>query len=340
MPLPRSLSTLLLLGGLCLTPAAMAEAAAGEVDSAACRRLDSGPGPHSMLLAPAADALLISSHDRRDFARPGMIQRHEIASGRLSELPRRGEPAGLAFRPHHMALQQKDGEWRLWVINHDEPTPNGQKHSLLVYALQADGLSFRQRLSDPLLSSPNHLALSDDGDVYISNDRRNGASVLELALRQSRATLVHYREGRGFRVVADGLSFTNGVLAERQRVLAVTTFGNTLLDYPRRADGSLGKARVAFRAEHLDGLFPGPEPGSYFTITHGPLLAFMQHKANSKRRSASTLHVVNPDTGKSRVFFADDGARISAMASAVIAGRTLYIGQSFDAFILACPLRD
>lgn len=340
MSLTRSSSALLLLGSLCLTSAAMAASAGGAVDNAACRRVDTGPGPHSLLLASTGTALLISSHDRRNFASTGRIQRYELPSGRLSELPRRGEPAGLAFRPHHLALQQKDGEWRLWVINHDEGNPNSQKHSLLVYALQGDGLSFRQRLSDPLLSSPNHLALTEDGDVYISNDRRNGASVLELALRQSRATLVHYREGRGFRVAAEGLSFANGILAERHRVLAVTTFGNTLLDYPRQADGSLGKPRIAFRAEHLDGLSPGPEPGSYFTASHGPLLAFMRHKASSRQRSASTLYAVHPDTGQSRVFFADDGQHISAVTSALVAGRTLYLGQGFDAFILACALRD
>ncbi len=344
MALARPAYAFLLFTSLCLlSPGAAAKPSpAGDprVDSAACRRIATGPGPHSLLLAPAGDALLISSHDRRNFASTGNIQRHDLASGRLSNLPRRGEPAGLVFRPHHLALQQEGGEWRLWVINHDEDNANSRKHSLLVYSLRADGLQFRQRLSDPLLSSPNHLAITEDGDVYVSNDRRNGASVLELALRQSRATLVRYREGQGFAVVAEGLSFPNGIVAEGRRVLAVTTFGNTLLEYPRQADGRLGKPRVVFRAEHLDGLSPGPEPGTYFTAAHGPLLAFMRHQSSSAQRSASTVYVVNPDTGQSRVFFADDGQRISAVTSALIAARTLYLGQGFDAFIMACPLRS
>ncbi len=225
------------------------------------------------------------------------------------------------------------------MVNHDEDTPNSRHHSLLVYALSADGLSFRRRLSDPLLSSPNHVAVARNGDVYVSNDRKNGSSVLELALRQSKANIVLWQEGRGWKIVADGLRFPNGVQAEEKRVLAVLSFGNALLEFPRRADGTLGPAKTVLELPALDSLGSSPDAGHYLVVSHGPLLDFLRHQNDSRHRSGSIIYNVNPDTGQARPFFSDDGSRISAMAHALVVKQALYIGQSFDSFVLKCPLR-
>lgn len=310
-----------------------------RLDTAACSRIATGPGPHSLLPLPGSSRLLISSHDRRAFELPGELYAYDTATARQLRLARVGEPRGLTLRPHHMDIATRNGETLLHVINHDEDTPNGTRHSILVYALQGDRLVFRQRLADPLLSSPNHLSIAPDGDLYVTNDRRDGSSVLELALRQKKATLVHYRAGRGWRIVAEGMSFPNGVKAEAERVLVVKTFGNEMSAWPRYEDGSLGPRQSIVSLPYLDGLNPGPEPGTWLTVSHGPLMDFLRHKGNSGHASPATIYLVTPATRSYRPFFADDGKRISAMSAAVIAGQALWIGQSFDSFILRCPLR-
>ena len=89
----------------------------------------------------------------------------------------------------------------------DDDTPNGRRHSILVYAVEADGLRFRRQLSDPLLSSPNHLAIAPDGDIYVSNDRRDGSSVLELAADKAGwGTSLPEGRGRGI-AVAESFGF-------------------------------------------------------------------------------------------------------------------------------------
>jgi hypothetical protein len=162
---------------------------------------------------------------------------------------------------------------------------------------------------------------------------------MELALRQSKATVVHYREGRGWRVAAEGLTFPNGIEADADRVLVVMTFGNALLSWPRQPDGSLGRQERVLSLPALDGLNPGPEPGTWLTVSHGPLLDFLRHKGSSSHRSRATLYLVNPSTRSYQPFFTDDGGRISAMSNAVLLNKALYIGQSFDPFILRCPLK-
>lgn len=310
-----------------------------RVEAAACRRIATPAGPHSLLALPGSPRLLISAHDRRNFDKPGDLHVYDTLAGQLRRLPRTGEPAGLVLRPHHMDIVSRGEDTLLYLINHDEDSPNSRRHSVLVYVLEPDRLVFRKRYTDPLLSSPNHLSVAPDGDIYVTNDRRDGSSVMELLLRSKKANLVQYREGRGWRVVAEGLSFPNGVKADAERVLVVMTFGNAMLTWPRLPDGTLGVREQVLSLPALDGLNPGPDPGTWLTVSHGPLLDFLRHKRSSGHPSRATVFLVNPGTRSFQPFFSDDGKRISAMSNAVLAGQALYIGQSFDSFILRCPLK-
>lgn len=321
--------------------ATVSASASNRVDSALCHPVQTGPGPHSLIKVSGSTVrLLVSSHDRRNFEKTGDIYDYHPSTGKMRPLPRSGEPRELSFRPHHLDIYQENTETLLYVINHDDKKPNSRHHSILVYAIQPDRLVFRKRLSDPLLSSPNHLSISPGGDIYVSNDRRDGSSVMELVLRQKKATIVHYREGSGWRVVATGLSFPNGVEAESSRVLVSKTFGNALLEFPRKPDGSLGMPRTVVSLPLLDGITPAQAPDHYLVISHASLVDFLQHKSNGSHRSPATVHEVNRVTGKTRIFFKDDGRKISGISAAVTAPDAVYFGQSFEPFLLRCPHKN
>lgn len=330
LPLPVFLSACLLL--TCTLPTV-----AATIDKTQCRKVPTGPGPHSLLMLPGEERLLVSSHDRRHFERHGDIYEHLPGSGTMRKLPRLREPDSLAFRPHNMAVRQSGEDTLLYLINHDDDTPNSIQHSVVVYAITADGLEFRQQLRHPLLSSPNHIALAPDGDIYISNDRRNGRSTMELALRQKKATIVHHRQGKGWRIVAEGLSFPNGVHAEQDRVLVSKTFGSAVLAYQRNGDGSLGKPRTVISLPLLDGIFPSLSRSVHYTISHASLFDFLQHKRNGRHASAATIHAVNADTGASSVIFSDDGLLISGLSAVIETRNAFFLGQSFEPFLLRCP---
>ncbi|HEX4870073.1 MAG TPA: hypothetical protein VFV15_05035 [Moraxellaceae bacterium] len=324
---------------LALLPCAPLAAGDARPDATACVRIPTPPGPLSLLPLPDPLRLLVSTHDRRHFERPGELYAYDTAAGLLKRLPRRGEPAGLVLRPGHMDLVRRGKETLLYLVNHDSDSANGRRHSVLVYAVQGDHLDFRKRYRDPLLRSPNHLSVAPDGDLYVTNDRLDGSSVMELLLRKPTGTLVHYREGQGWRVVADGLGYANGVKAEAERVMVVMTFGNAMLTWPRQADGTLGTREQVVSLPALDGLAAGPSPGTWLTVSRGPLLDLLRHRYFATHPSAATVFVVDTATRSFQPFFSDDGHRISAMSSPVLANRALYLGQAFDDFILRCPLR-
>lgn len=308
-----------------------------HIDKSVCSKVSTGPGPHTLLPIPGRQHLLISSHDRRRFERQGNIYEYDAVNGHMRAVPRAGEPPGLEFRPHHMDVRENNGTTLLYVINHDDKTPNSRRHSILVYALEAGKLSFRQQLKSPLLSSPNHLSLTPEGDIYVSNDRRDGSSSLELLLRQRKATIVHYRTGAGWRIVAEGLSFPNGIKATTRHVLVSKTFGNAILEYPRQSDGSLGNPRTVLSLPLLDGLNDSTRPGHYTVVSHASLMDFLRHQRDGQHPSASTVHEVNIASGQSRILFNDSGRLISGISAAVHLGNALFLGQSFEPFLLRCP---
>lgn len=308
-----------------------------NIDASSCSKIPTGEGPHSLLPLANKQHLLISSHDRRRFEKQGNIYEYDVMSGRMRILPRSGEPPHLEFRPHHMDIRESNEETLLYVINHDDTTPNSRHHSVLVYTVHDDSLSFRQQLKHPLLSSPNHLSVTSEGDIYVSNDRRDGSSNLELLLRQRKATIVHYRPGKGWRVVAEGLSFPNGIIAASNHVLVSKTFGNAILEYPRKPDGSLGSPRTVLSLPLLDGLTESPNPGHYTVVSHASLVDFLRHQRDGQHPSASTVHEVNIASGQSRVVFKDSGKRISGISAAVHLGNSIFFGQSFEPFLLRCP---
>lgn len=332
--MPKSLP--IILSACYLALCALPDRAGATTNNSQCRKIPTGPGPHSLIAIPDDNRILVSSHDRRQFEQKGHIYEHNPANGRMKKIPRRKEPIALTLRPHNMAIRRSGDDMLLYVINHDDSNPNSSLHSIIIYSVTADGLEFRQQLHHPLLSSPNHISLSPDGDIYVSNDRRNGSSTMELVLRQKKATIVHHRHGQGWKIVADGLSFPNGVHAEQEKVLISKTFGNAVLEYPRRPDGSLGTPRTVISLPLLDGIFPARSAGRYYTISHGSLLDFLQHKRKSSHPSSSSVHAVNLATGKSQVIFSDDGRLISGISAALETEDAIYFGQSFEPFLLRC----
>jgi len=182
--------------------------------------------------------------------------------------------------------------------------------------------------------------VTGNGDLYVTNDRKDGESVMELALRRSRANVVLYQPGKGWRIVADHLTYPNGVKAEDSRVLVSLTFGDALLLFPRRPDGSLGEAQTIASKPNLDNIMPGPDPDSYLVSSHLSFVDFMRHKNDSSHPSANIVYRFTVGTRQAEPFFVDDGRLISAVSTALIADHVLYLSQDFDAFIVACPLKD
>ena len=311
--------------------------AASAVNPASCQRIATGPGPDDMhLQSIAAPRLLISSHDRRHFRTPGNIYSLPIDSLKASIMVRIGEPDGFVLRPHGMDLVLRDGHWQLYVINHDKELFSDQ-HTLVIYEVIGDTLVFQQELHSQLLTAPNDVAVADNGDIYVTNEREDGASIAEFLFLQRKANVVVFRPQLGWRVATDDLAVANGILIQGSTVWITQTLGEGLRRYQRTGDGRLTQMIQLGNLSLLDSI--NVRDNGHFLIPAYPSLPyFLWHWQSPGRRSPTKIYDVDPQTGQGSVIFADNGSTISAVSTALPVKDQLYLSQVFDAFVLRCPL--
>lgn len=316
-----------------------ASAASAAIDGSACQRIETGPGPGDLLIqheSGQASRLLISSHDRRHFSRGGDILAYHPGSGQLITLTRVGEPEGFRLRPHGMDLVQRDGRWLLYVISHDRDLIS-DLHAVAIYELSGNTLKFQQLLRSPLLSAADDLAVAENGDIYATNERETGSSIVELIFLERKANVVLYRSGSGWRKVADELAFANDVLLQGNAVWVSQTIGEGLMRYQRRPDGSLSAGEQVTNLSLIDGLREARN-GHLLATRHPSLIRLGLHWQRAVGSAPSAVYDVNPQNGASSVLFQDDGSHIGAVSSAVQLDNRLYLGQLFDPYLLSCPL--
>jgi len=307
------------------------------INPASCQRIATGPGTDDMhLQSLATPRLIISSHDRRHFRSHGNIYVLPLDSLKAAIMNRTGEPDGFVLRPHGLDLIQRDNHWWLYVINHDKELFSDQ-HTLVVYEVVGDTLIFQQELHSPLLTAPNDVAVADNGDIYVTNEREDGASIAEFLFLQRKANVVVYRPQTGWRVATDDLAVANGILIQGSTVWITQTLGEGLRRYQRTPDGRLTQMIQLGNLSLLDSI--NVRDNGHFLIPAYPSLPnFLLHWQLPGQRSPSKVYDVDPQTGQGSVIFADDGRIISAVSTALAVKDQLYLSQVFDAFVLRCPL--
>ncbi len=303
-----------------------------------CQRIDTGPGPENLVYLDDHHQILISSHDRRRFARTGEIYRYDLNQKTMSTLTRSGEPESLRLRPHGMDAQKRNGNWWLYVISHDKEVFSDQ-HSIVVYELVDDVLHFRRIMTSPLLSAPNDIVIHDNGDLYVTIERENGGSITEMIFLQQKSGVIHYRRGQGWQVAANELSFANGIWLNKDVAYVSQTLGEGINKYQIQPDGRFQLQEKLTNLSLLDAITAGRN-GHLMAPAHPSLFQLFWHWRRDSRPSPSVLYEVNPATAHVTKLFANDGSFISAVSQAIIINSTLYIGQLFEPFILACPLPE
>lgn len=298
-----------------------------------CEQIPGIPGPEDFVIDQdvAGERLIVSSHERRSW-RPGSIYalslsaRHEII-----EMRRENEPEGFELRPHGMDMKTIGGRRRLYVISHG-PEQNGSDHAVVVYTVEGNVLQFEQKISDPLLASPNDLALLDDGSFYTSIDSVSRGSMIDMLFSLKSGRIVYCSPGSACTIAYDKIAFPNGVIVQDSYLYGTASLENRLLRFRIREDRTLEPPETLVEIPVGDNLMQ--TGGGLLTTSHPSGWSFLQHARDAENRAPSVVYLYN--NGALRALLADDGRRISAASVAYMHNDILYIGQVFDPFLLRC----
>lgn len=324
-----------------------------EVHYTEFKKIAVGSGPEDMALDTLSSKiprLLVSCSERRernpDF---GEIFSVDISTGHSQLLPRKNNPENLVFRPHGIDMVKNiKGEILLYCISHNEKK---KEHSIIIYRVFPDRLEFREKLDSPLLVSPNDVAATPAGEIFVTNDSGKRGSIMEHLLKLKRANVVMYVENNYFKnpgtgeweknpvwqVAAGKLSYANGVAAGSYRQIYVSTVrGNELISYKLNEKGNnFGAKKIIAKLKGLDNISLVNE-NEALVPAHLNQYAFLKHYKNAENLSPSVVYKVNLQTGEMKVVYSNDGSQISGASTAILFNGKLYISQVFEPFLLEC----
>ena len=312
-----------------------------------CRTLGEVPGPEDLALDRGRGVLYVSSHDRRHPQTPGAIYAVDLgkpfaalAVRRLpSDYPERFYPHGISL------LVRPDGGRRLYAISHPglatarSPLDFGTEHRIDVFAAEPDGLRFQSSLRGEALQNPNDLFARAEDDIYVSRDH-GGTSALgkfaEDLLRLPRSSLLHF-DGRGFRTVAEGLRYGNGVTGAGDRLYVSEVLGRKVREYAVEGPGKLRELRALPLPLGPDNL-ELDEAGALWTAGHPAPLQFLLHAMRPGRHAPSQGLRITLGDGRVEEVYSDPGTELSGSSVALRAGKVLFLGAVFERHIVACAM--
>jgi arylesterase/paraoxonase len=301
-------------------------------------------GPEDITIHPRSGVAYISAYDRRGSFRggsaDGAIYAYDLAAD-APKLVNLTPDIGSDFAPHGISLLVgDDGRDALYVINHA-----GGRHGIEIFDLAAGSLVRRERLSDPLLVSPNDLVAVRRDRLYVTNDHANTkglARTLEDYLRRQIATVVHW-DGQGWSVAAKGIRYPNGVTAspDGQTLYVASTTGREVFRFPiDPASGALGDRFAIDVGSGVDNI-ELDAAGDLWIGAHPQTLTFVQHAADATLHSPSQVFRIRApasDAPGVEEVFLSRGAVLSGSSVGAVWRDRLLIGAVFDEEFLDCRM--
>ena len=322
-----------------------------------CERFDGfAGGTEDVLIDRDTGWVFVSSDDRRAYAAdPISPPRGAIEVFRLDN-PQAGHinitpDVPHDFHPHGFSMYDDPTGKRLFVINH--PTNGTQLIELFDVTYGADGvpsLEYVGSISDPLIVSPNDLVATGLVSFYVGNDysQRDAGSLrhtLELFLRQNKTNLIYY-DGNDARVVADGLTYANGVNVSpdgETLYLAETTDGVIRIYDRDIANGALtqreGPEGVLSFGTGVDNI-DIDDQGRVWVAAHPKMFDVQSHMNDADFPSPSQVLLIDPNDQTIAEVYMDTGEFISAAATAAFHDGRMVLGVIFNDQVAVCDVAD
>lgn len=293
--------------------------------------ITTGPGPEDMILDTSTGTarILISCNERREGKTDyGEINVYYPATGKIEILKRLNEPAGFTFQPHGIDLVQVKDSLIFLVVNHEHSI---EVNSIVRYLLKGNDLFFLQKITDPLISSPNAVTGFGDGTLLVSNDAKKAGNIWEPLFKLKKAEIVFWNGSVCSVASEKKYCYSNGITNRNGKVYLASTLQNKVWQFDFK-DGKMLNREVITKVKGADNLrFDG---NNILVACHLRFLDFLKHMRDPGHYSPTTIYSIQPSTKKTEVVYYDSGEQLSGGATGLSYGGYLYAGGVFDAKIV------
>ena len=293
------------------------------------------PGVEDMQISYADDFMLFSSDDRASRRDGNPKQGHlyylDLTKPSFEPLPLTTD-LKIPFYPHGISMvRTAEHAYRVYAVNHVDG-----RHSIEVFDLQQDRLTHIQTLKDTSMISPNDIVALDGERFYFTNDHgyTQGLGKLGEEYLGWAASNVVYYDGQGYREVADGIAYANGINLDRERGLLFVASPRDFLVkvYEVTANGALEFIEDVACGTGVDNIEFAPD-GKLWIGCHPSLLAFTAYaKGNAPIAPSEIITIDYKGKGDYSIesVFLDDGNQMSAATVATVYNDFIFVGNVMD----------
>ena len=239
------------------------------------------------------------------------------------------------FAPHGISMLKVDSTYKIMAVNH---TPNG--HTLEVFSLKDEQLTFEETLNNDLMISPNDVVMIDENHFYFTNDHKYTQGIGRLAEDYAGLSIsnVIYFDGENYKEVASGIAYANGINydAKRKLLFVASPRKFKVKVYSKNEDGSLNFIEDIDCGTGVDNI-EFDSDGNLWIGAHPNLLRFAAYAKGNKETAPSEIIKINykgkGDYSIEKVFI-DDGKNMSASTVAAPYKDLLITGNVMDSHFL------
>ncbi len=245
-----------------------------------------------------------------------------------------------SFAPHGISMFKLDSTYKIMAVNH---TTKG--HSIEVFRLFGESLTFEKTLTDESMKSPNDVVMIDENRFYFTNDHKYTKGFGRLMEDYGGLSIsnIMYFDGNKYIEVANGIAYANGINYDAKRkLLFVASPRNFLIKvYERNDDGSLRFIEDIACGTGVDNIEFDTD-GNLWVGAHPNLLRFAAYAKGKKEISPSEIIKINykgkHDYMIEKVYI-NEGAEMSASTVAAPYKNLILTGNVMDTHFLILKQR-
>ena len=236
-----------------------------------------------------------------------------------------------SFAPHGISMIKKDSTYKIFTVNH-----TSEGHSVEVFKLVKNQLSYIKTLTDKTMISPNDIVLIDEHKFYFTNDHKYTKGIGQLVEDYAGLSLsnVVYFDGENYHEVANGIAYANGINFDAKRNLLYVASPRKFLVkvYTRNNDGTLNFIEDIPCGTGVDNI-ELDKNGKLWIGGHPNLLRFASYAKGKKETSPSEIITIDYRGLNDYIIeqiYLDDGSTMSSSS----------VAAPFEELILAGNVKD
>jgi arylesterase/paraoxonase len=310
-----------------------------------CRAISGVLSSEDITIHQKSGLAFISSDDRRP-----LFAGKEGRQGAIYALDLNKQDAGLVlltsrfskeFHPHGIGLYEgRGGKLSLFVVNHRKAG-----HFVEIFDYSEGELIHRESVQGALMHSPNDVLPVGDRTFYVTNDHGYSSKIGRAAeeyLQLAKSYVLFY-DGKVFRIVADDLTYANGInlSLDGKQVYVAATVGREIRVYDReRTSGDLRQRGGMHLGTGVDNIEVDVN-GNLWIGAHPKLLTFVKYSKDPGVLSPSQVLRITLNPGGDPLVeevYMGEGNALSGSSVAAVYGETMLVGSVFDERFLSCRL--